>query len=143
MAKNRPEILAEITDDFQLKFSIPSMLRAYLKQIGAGKKVRIDIARWYKRRTVKQNAVIWGPDYKIILAYLAEMVGEAWTAEELHDFHKRKFLGYKQSLIAEGLLRPKSTTRLDTLEFSGFREKYCMFWADRGLYLPDPDPEKG
>lgn len=137
-----PEIVATITDDLSLSFAIPRMLQAVLAGIGKGEKVRVDIRKWYKKRTLDQNATIWGPDYALIIPYVLQTTGQSFDPEELHDFHKRKFLGFDEAKGFPGLYRVKSTRGLDTVGFATFREDYCRFWAENGLYIPDPDPEK-
>ena len=135
-----PHVKATITDDFRLEFAIPRQLELVLRTIGAGVAVRVDVKKWFKQRTTKQNSMQWGPDYSVILLFLAEK-GEVWRADDIHDFHKKRFLGYEESAMAKGLLRPRSTTTLNTKEMSDFREDYCRFWADCGLYIPDPERE--
>ena len=151
MARNDPEIVATIVEEsmckkcghtekgFFLDFSIPKLLMSLLCYIGAGKKVRIDIKRWYKKRSNLQNATSWGPDYNLIIAFILTETGEIFTSEQLHDFHKRTFLGFNECSLAKGLKKPKSTTILTTVEYNElFRDRYCKFWAERGLYIPDP-----
>ena len=67
MAKN-PEIVATIIDEikcshcgtidkkFGFKIHIPKVVETILEGIGAGKKIRIDIFRWYKKRSLSQNS---------------------------------------------------------------------------------------
>jgi hypothetical protein len=151
MARKHPEIVATIvnkmvcencghtTKGFFLLFSIPRLLMSMLCYIGVGKKVRVDIKRWYKKRTNKQNATSWGPDYNLIVAFILTETGDLFTSEQLHDFHKSTFLGFDECELAKGLKKPKSTTDLTTVEYNElFRERYCKFWAERGLYIPDP-----
>ena len=139
MAKNHPEIVATITDDFDLKIHMPSRLKALLCYIGAGKQVRIDVKRWYKKRTNLQNATSWGPDYNKIIGFILEETGQLFTSDQLHEFHKETFLGFDECKLAKGLKSPKSTTQLTTVEYNeSFRELYCKYWAERGLYIPDP-----
>ena len=139
---NMTEITATITPQLELQFNIPRMLRAHLASIGPNVKVRVDIQKWRKPRTLKQNAMIWGPDYTKILAHILEHTGEKYTEEELHHFHKVRFLGYESSKEHRGLYKLKSTKDLDTAGFSKFREDYCRYWAENGLYLPDPEPQR-
>jgi len=118
------------------------MLKAVLSGIGKGTQVRVDISKWYKRRTKDQNSTIWGPDYALILAHIKETTGDSFTPDELHDWHKREFLGFKESGRYRGLYKLASTKDLNTVEFAKFRGDYCDFWGSNGLYIPDPDPAK-
>lgn len=135
----RLDLVATITDDFTLNFDIPRLLTAELAQIGAGSKVRVDVKRWYKKRSNQQNRTIWGVDYPIILQFMSDNGEPGYNAEELHDFHKRMLIGFEKSEKFPGMYKIKSSTELDTKEFADkFREEYCRFWAEKGCYIPDP-----
>lgn len=138
----KPEVVATITDDLLLEYAIPRLLKAVLAGIGKGEKVRVDVKKWYKKRTIDQNATAWGPDYALILAHIKDTTGDSFTPEELHDWHKRKFLGYTESEQYPGLFKPGSTKDLDTAGFAKFRDAYCDFWGMQGLYVPEPDSAK-
>jgi len=140
--KSKTENVATITDDLKLDYHIPRILIAVLAQIGRGEKVRVDIKKWYKKRTNDQNAVIWGPDYTLIISHILEHTGELFSPGQLHEWHKEKFIGFIKYDQIPGLYKVGSTKDMDTQEFSEFREKYCKFWAENGLYIPDPDPDK-
>jgi len=145
MKQKHPDLVATITKnergEFGLVFAIPRMLQAVLAGIGECQ-VRVDVRKWYKKRTINQNSTTWGPDYALILAHIYQTTGQSFEPEELHDWHKRKFLGFDESAKFPGLYKPKSTTDLDTVGHAKFREDYCRFWAMQGLYIPDPDPER-
>lgn len=142
----KPDLVATVikTDDgmFGLTYSIPRMFQAVLAGIGEGVVVRNDIKKWYKKRTTDQNSTAWGPDYALILEYITKTTGDSFTPEELHLFHKKKFLEVTESDTFPGLYKLGSTKDLDTVGFAKFRDDYCDFWAMIGLYIPDPDPTK-
>jgi hypothetical protein len=141
MKQKHPDIVATITNG-QLVFHIPRLLQAVLAGIGEGALCRVDVKKFYKKRTDSQNATIWGPDYALILAYIFQTTGQSFEAEELHRWHKEKFLGFEASTVHPGLHKLRSTKVLNTAEFVEFREKYCKYWAGCGLWVPDPDPAK-
>lgn len=142
MAKKHPEIVATIQDDFTVKVHIPRLLKAVLAGIGAGEDIRIDIAKWYKKRTKQQNAYLWSLVYPTILKYILEKTGQTFSLDDLHDRYKKKFLGYEVCKIVPGLVKTKSSTETSTVEFSDeFVELICIEWADNGLYIPPPDPK--
>jgi len=142
----KPDLVATITKDskgnYGLSYAIPRMLQAVLAGIGEGVQVRHDIKKFYKKRSLDQNYTIWGPDYALILNHIRETTGMPFTSEELHNWHKEKFLGYEEAPGHPGLKRLRSTKDLDTVGFAEFRENFCRYWATNGLYIPDPDPEK-
>lgn len=138
----KPELVATITEELQLHFEIPRLLRSVLAPIGIGEKVRVDIKKWYKKRSQSQNAYLWGVVYPTILQYITETTGQTFTADELHDRYKRKFIGYEECDILPGLFKTKSSTELDAKEFGdNFIEQICAEWADLGLYIPEPIKE--
>lgn len=136
-----PRIKATITEDFKLKFSVPRMLEVALRTIGPGVDVHVEIKKWYKKRTSKQNAVQWALDLSVIQLFILQNTGDYFTEAEIHRHHKEAFLGYEECELVPGIKRLKSTTDLDTVQMAKFREDYCRFWANLGLYIPDPDPD--
>ena len=141
MGRTKPEIVATITDDFGLDFSIPRMLDNLLREIGAGVKVRIDIRKWRKPRTGPQNAYLWAVVYPSIIRYIKDATGQKFTAEDLHERYKKKYLGYEVCDIPgmEDLVRARSSTELDSEEFwNELVEHVCREWAELGLYIPLP-----
>ena len=139
--KNHPEIVADITDEFELKFRIPKFFYLHLRTIGAGVPVRIEVFKWYKKRTRKQNAYLWAVVYPTIIAYILEKTGQKFSAEDLHERYKRKFLGFERCEIMPDLIKVKSSTETSTVEFSDeFVELICVEWSDNGLFIPPPDP---
>lgn len=138
--KNHPEIVATITDDFKLSYGIPRILELHLRTIGAGVDVRIEIVKWYKKRTRKQNAYLWAVVYPTIIVYILKTTGQRFKTEDLHERYKRKFLGYEECELMPELITVKSSTDLNTIEFSDeFVEEICIEWADLGLFIPPPD----
>lgn len=134
----KPRLKATITEDFKLQWSVPRMLEMVLRGIGAGVDVHVEVKKWYKKRTGKQNATQWGPDLTLIQQYILETTGIWFTKEEIHKKHKKDFLGVKTHPFLPGWEKEKSTTELTTKEMSDFREEYCRYWAEMGLYIPDP-----
>ena len=139
MAQKEPEIVATITDDFKLEYAIPRMLTAKLSSIGAGKKIRLDIKRWYKKRSNPQNSYLWAVVYPTIIHYILEKTGQKFSAEDLHERYKRKYLGFERCEMMPDLIKVKSTTDLDSKEFwDDFVEYICREWAENGLYIELP-----
>jgi len=142
MSKRRgPEIVATITDDFDLSYAIPRVLLNRLREIGAGQKVRIDVVRWKKPRTKKQNAYLWSVVYPTICRFIKDTTGQEFTPDDLHERYKRKYLGYEICEIPgmEDLTCPRSSADCDVEEFwDQLVEHICREWAELGLYIPLP-----
>ncbi|MDH5297882.1 MAG: hypothetical protein OEV91_02585 [Desulfobulbaceae bacterium] len=138
---SKPQIAADITDQFTLDFVIPRMLENLLREIGAGVRVNIDIKKWRKPNTKPQRGYLWGVVYPTIVRYIKDCVGQDFTAEQLHEQAKKQYLGYEVCQIPgmEDLVKPRSSMDLDSEEF--FRdlvEHVCREWAEKGLYIPLP-----
>lgn len=139
------EIVGTITEGYQLSLAIPRAMEMRLREIGAGVKVRVDVKKWRKPRTPPQNSYLWAVVYPTIVRYIKDTTGQTFTPEDLHERYKRKYLGYEQCDIPgmEDLVRPKSSTELDTEEFwDKLIEHICREWADLGLYIPLPKKKK-
>lgn len=91
-------------------------------------------------RTNDQNSYYW-----IILKYLEDQTGN--DKNKMHDFFKNEFLqaDEKFSLKFNDSYRYgyhyKTTTELNTKQFTEYIEKICVFMADFGIEIPQPkDP---
>lgn len=91
--------------------------------------VEITVKKKRKDRTLNQNSYYW-----VCLTIIAEELG--YYPEELHDTFKAMFLvDYSGKLPVV-----RSTTRLNTVEFSDYFEKVAREAAILGIVLPDPEP---
>jgi hypothetical protein len=138
---NKTDIVATITDDYRLDYAIPRALVNRLQELGAGNRVRVDIKLWRKPRSIRQNAYLWSVVYPTIIHYIKDTTGQEFTAEDLHERYKRKYLGYEVCDIPgmEDLIRPKSSTELDMESFwLQLIEHIAREWAELGLYIELP-----
>ena len=70
------------------------------------------------KRTIPQNRRYWS---KGVLAQIAEQAvvnGKQYSAENWHEYFKRKFIGYEE--LPDGTVRGKSSKGLNTVKFSKF-----------------------
>ncbi len=91
-------------------------------------KVEITVRRYRKARSDNQNAFYW-----VCLNAIGQDIGE--DPEELHDTFKAMFLVDRSKRLP--IIR--STTSLDTKEFTDYIEKISIKVAEFGITLPDPD----
>jgi hypothetical protein len=91
-------------------------------------------------RTNSQNAYYW-----CIIAYLVEQTGN--DKNKLHDFFKNEFLqtdekhAVKFGISYRYSYHYRSTTELNTKQFTDYIERICVFVADFGIGIPQPkDP---
>lgn len=94
-----------------------------------------------RKRTAKQNKRYWG---KGVLAQVAEQAvvhGRQFSAETWHEQFKRKFIGVVE--LPDGSVIGKSSTGLDTAEFSAFCDQVEAYAAtELGVTFYDLAPRE-
>ena len=96
-----------------------------------GKEVEVTIQRLRKRRSLNQNAYMWG----VVVAMIAEAAG--YESEEAHDALKIRFLTIHGDTA---LPTVRSTTDLTTTEFEEYLSKCRQLGAEMyGIYIPEPN----
>lgn len=99
-----------------------------LKQL-EGKDIELIIKQWLKRRTLNQNAYYW-----TIVRLIGDHTG--FTAEEVHELMKRKFLSYEKQHKNKIYRFTKSTTDLNIGEFIEYVEKVKQFAIEELDIIP-------
>lgn len=100
-----------------------------------GKRVRVTVERFRNRRSSEQNRYYFG----VVVPAIAKKIGEP-DLEAVHEMLKAEF-NYEMLVIGDREMRkPKSTAKLETMEFAQYMEKVRM-WAAQflELYIPDPN----
>lgn len=106
----------------------------YLEKLPEGKRYFVDIVLKREKRTVDQNCLYW--------LWIACIMLETGNDKEfLHEYFKGKFLGYVEKVVfGEVIKTPKSTTTLNTKQFTNYLEDIRVFAAaELGIVLPDPE----
>jgi len=103
-----------------------SEINRFLKRIKDGSKITIEIKRYRENRSLAQNRLYW-----LWLNIIGDELG--YTPEEVHDSYKAMFLTDKTKKIP--LVR--STTALDTKQFTVYVEMVKRHAGDLGIILPD------
>lgn len=91
------------------------------------------------KRSLEQNAYLWGVCYETILAH--ELREQGWTAADLHEYFLGEFHGW-QEITGFGRRRVKPVERSSgksVSEFMAFIDFVQQFAAERGIYIPDPE----
>jgi len=87
-----------------------------------------------KQRSNEQNRYLRGVCYKL----LSEWSGD--TTEEWHEICKQMFVEPTKKIIDGNTYEiRKSSTALNTKEFTDYIEKIRRFGAEHGVIIPDPD----
>lgn len=125
--------------------SEPERHRLFKKLRGCRGVHRVEICRWRARRSDQQNRWYWPCIVKPLGDFLREQ-GEQVNDDHCHDMLKHKFLRceYTDRKTGEVIAYTKSTTELNTDEFSTYCEQ-CMAWlADVfGIVCESPDETTG
>jgi hypothetical protein len=107
-----------------------------------GKRIEITLRRYSDRRTNPQNRFYWGVLLPMIANYAREL-GEDVTKEEWHEYYVQKgYFGWEAKIInGEEVRLPRRSPEALTIDFNEVFQRLQREWAQRGLYLPDPNEE--
>lgn len=107
---------------------------AYITDLPDGKRYNVRVTLKREKRTVDQNSLYW-----LWIACIADETGN--EKMYLHEFFKGKFLGYNEQVVfGQVVTTPKTTTTLDTKQFTNYLEDIKVFAAaELGIILPDPE----
>lgn len=104
-----------------------------------GLTVLCEVIKWYPKRSLQSNKYYWA-----ILNQLVEATSEhtGYTKDELHQSFKEMFLNteFTNVLTGESKTRTKSTTELNSKDFSEYLEKVKLFCAEKfGIEILEPE----
>jgi hypothetical protein len=98
---------------------------------------RAPVDAFVRRRTLNQNAYLWGCVYKLICDYTGD------EPEDFHEWAKGKFLGKRTvSIRGEEQEVTRSTTELSKEEFFDVYVDPIRRWAAEYLEVVVPDPDR-
>lgn len=99
---------------------------------------RIDVTRYRRRRSDRQNRYYWPCCVQPFGGFLRDQ-GEGVTDIEAHEMLKAKFLRKTVEVKGERVDITRSTTELDTAEFNEYLDKCAAWLADMfGFVMPAP-----
>jgi hypothetical protein len=102
-----------------------------------GKRLRVEVGEYRKRRSDDQNRALWGVAYKT----LHDATGN--DPEDLHEFFLGEFFGWKvRDVMGQKRKVPmRRSSKLSTVEFADFYAFIQQRSAETvGVFVPDPDP---
>lgn len=118
-----------IIENGKPRIETPESYKRYLSGFNEGEKIVIDIEKKKNKRSLSQNSYYW-----IYLGVIENETGN--TADDLHEYFKRKFLlPQVKTILGVEMKLPASTTGLSKHDFSEFLDKIC---ALTGVPIPDP-----
>ena len=106
----------------------------YIKKVDVSKIYTVTIERTKHKRSVQANRLYW-----LHVTCLADETGS--DRDEVHNELKRLYLPSESvtGLYGETVVRPISTSKLDTAQFSAYLEKVVAFASSTlGIVLPMP-----
>ena len=118
--------VADKTDD-GLKYLDKNRLKEFIRSLPNGK-VMVKVSRWYKPRSLNQNRLYWA-----WLKIIGDDVGG--DPEEVHTSFRARFLTDRSRKIP--IVR--STTMLNSKQFTSYLDKVWQLAAEMGIKLPTPD----
>jgi hypothetical protein len=96
-----------------------------------------DIQKEKSRRSLSQNAYLWGVVYKTISDYNGD------TIEDLHEHFVRHLLPPKFiKVMGKEIKIPASTTELNKIQFGDYIERIRAEVAPMGIVIPEANNEK-
>ena len=102
-----------------------------------GENVTLSVSKRKIRRTLPQNAYLWGPVYGTISDYTG------YSPDDLH-YRVEPILALRTMTDDNGLRVVKKTSEMSTDEFSNYVEAVKRFaWHELNLYIPEPNESEG
>jgi hypothetical protein len=99
-----------------------------------GQDIEIILRRRTHRRSLAQNSFYWS----CVIPLIAEHCG--YEPEEIHSALKERFLRDRANEV-NGMVKIRSTSSLNTAEFTDYLESCRRLAAELGVVIPDPDPQ--
>lgn len=109
-------------------------IRAFAKDALPGKRLKVTVEEYRRKRSDDQNRALWGVAYKM----LSDATGN--DASDLHTFFLGEHFGW-ETIDVMGQKRripARRSSRLTTAEFAEFYEFIQRRAAEVGYYVPSP-----
>ena len=120
-------------------FGVADRIRQAVDDALKGKKAtEFQIKQYSPRRSLNQNAYLWGVVYPMICG-LSEL--EGWESEDVHEYMLGEWSGW-QELKGFGRRRMKPirrSSKLSKLDFADYVAFIQRKMAGLGLVIPDPN----
>ena len=115
-------------------------LRMHLASFMDEAKVEVIIRKARSKRTVKQNNYYFGVVLKIIAEESGSWDEKKYTTNDLHAFFRSEFLSRRVDIFGKMRTIIRSTTDLNTKEFTEYIRQIKMFAASTlDIFIPDSD----
>lgn len=138
---------AVITDKGLLKPKEHLKIKNIFRARGwVGKSVILEVSKYYRNRTNRQNRYIWGVMVPIIQRWILETQGEKVTKDQAYMYLRMGVLEEKPVITEIAgteviTFESKRFSRMNTKEFSEAIEEVIAIMAERGCAIPLPNEE--
>jgi len=104
---------------------------------------KVEVTLYQKKRSLEQNAYLWGVVYPTILAHGGESLA-GWSVNELHDYFLGEHFGWRtlNGFGRKHLFPRRRSSKLSTMEFSDFVAFIQQRMAEHCIYVPDPNEQR-
>jgi hypothetical protein len=104
--------------------------------------LRITLSLYSAKRSVDQNALLFGFAYPLIMAFIKENTGEDFTKDMVHAHNMEEIQGlkYKRGTLYGKeiyVLEKGKSSKWTKKEFSEAYNKLQNWWAEKGCIIPD------
>lgn len=105
--------------------------------------LEITITKFYRKRTLAQNRLIWGVFIPTIQAWMKETIGSFPSKEGLYAFLRINVVGHELVIetingIDTPVVTGKHFSQMTTVEFAESIDKIYVYYQELGLDLPLP-----
>lgn len=148
----RTFVLEKCTDWARIRLRLESHLDFLPNQ----QSWQVVVEPYVKKRTIEQNAFLWGVVYPEILKQ-GELSGqlEGWDSQDLHDYFLGEFTGWLERVLKmrvvdketgelktitrKRLTAIKRSSKMNTKEFNKYWRFIQRRMASIGIQIPDPN----
>lgn len=124
----------------KIKFDDEEKLRMHLASFMDEARIEVVIRKARSKRTIKQNNYYFGVVLKIIAEESGNWDEKGYTTHDLHDYFKAKFLQKRIEIFGKTYTVIRSTTDLNTKEFTEYIRQIKMFVASEyDIFIPDAE----
>ena len=108
--------------------------------------LEITIKKFFRQRSLAQNAWMWGVCIPTIRAWMKERTGSCPSAEAIYAFLRIKVVGHEVIIedvngIDVPVVTGKRFSQMTTVEFSESVDKIVLYYAEQDLEIPLPKPK--
>ena len=132
----------KVEKDYILKLDDLGFNKKYLNKY-IDKNVEVEIRLISRTRSQKQNRWYWGVAIPTIIKWQLEQEGIEYTKDEIHFFILKNIVKPEvkvHPVMGEQVIihKSKTTSQMNTKEFSAFKENLQLYFAERSIDIPDP-----